>query len=104
MPNGGKLTVIARRSTKKNYLEIIISDTGCGISENEKANIFEPFFTTKDEGKGVGLGLSVAYGIIAKHNGFIEIESDLGEGSSFRIFLPHGGENINENKASHSCS
>ncbi len=91
MPNGGKLTVIARRSTKKNYLEIIISDTGCGISENEKANIFEPFFTTKDEGKGVGLGLSVAYGIIAKHNGFIEIESNLGQGSSFRIFLPHGG-------------
>lgn len=104
MSNGGKLTVIARRSTKKNYLEIIISDTGCGISEQEKTDIFEPFFTTKEEGKGVGLGLSVAYGIIARHNGFIEIESNLGQGSRFIIFLPYEEKgDINENKASHSC-
>jgi len=61
---------------------------GCGISKENLKNIFEPFFTTKQEGKGVGLGLSIAYGIIARHNGSIEVKSELKKGSFFKVFLP----------------
>ena len=70
------------------FLEVVISDTGSGIAEKDKKNIFEPFFTTKEEGKGVGLGLSVVYGIITKHNGSIELETEIGKGSSFYVRLP----------------
>jgi signal transduction histidine kinase len=88
MTKGGTLTVTANRFEGKDFLEIVISDTGCGISEEDRQNIFEPFFTTKEEGKGVGLGLSVAYGIITRHNGFIEVESEPDKGSSFKVCLP----------------
>jgi len=89
MPNGGTLTVSANRAAgPKSFLEVVISDTGCGIAKEDMENIFEPFFTTKEEEKGVGLGLSVAYGIIAKHNGTITVESELGKGSTFRVQLP----------------
>jgi signal transduction histidine kinase len=91
MPNGGTLTVTANRDKEaKAFLEVAISDTGCGISEKDMENIFEPFFTTKEEGKGVGLGLSVVYGIIAKHHGTIAVESEPGKGSTFTIRLPCG--------------
>ena len=91
MEGGGKLFISANPSEKSGFLEIRVSDTGYGISEEDQKNIFEPFFTTKEEGKGVGLGLSVIYGIITNHNGSIEVESKVGKGSSFKVLLPvHG--------------
>ena len=89
MGNGGILTVTANRASgSKDFLEVVISDTGSGIAKEDMENIFDPFFTTKEEEKGVGLGLSVVYGIIAKHNGTIEVESDLGKGSTFKVRFP----------------
>ncbi len=89
MANGGTLTLTANRASgSKEFLEVVISDTGSGIAKEDMDNIFDPFFTTKEEEKGVGLGLSVVYGIIAKHNGTIEVESELGKGSTFKVRLP----------------
>jgi two-component system NtrC family sensor kinase len=90
MAKGGTLNVESRRSQETGYLEVIISDTGSGIPAEDLKNIFEPFFTTKEEGKGVGLGLSVVYGIITRHNGFIDVTSEPGKGSTFKIRLPYG--------------
>ncbi|MBW1803069.1 MAG: hypothetical protein JRJ85_20340, partial [Deltaproteobacteria bacterium] len=70
------------------YVEVIISDTGVGIPEENLSKIFDPFFTTKEVGKGTGLGLNVAYNIIKKHNGIIETKSDVGRGTTFLIRLP----------------
>ena len=69
-------------------VEVAIIDTGCGISEKDLKRIFDPFFTTKEVGKGTGLGLSVSHGIVRAHGGSIEVESRVGEGSTFRIYLP----------------
>jgi two-component system NtrC family sensor kinase len=69
-------------------VEIAISDTGCGIPEANLQRIFDPFFTSKEVGKGTGLGLSVSYGIVRAHGGEIDVESTVGEGSTFRICLP----------------
>jgi signal transduction histidine kinase len=89
MQKGGTLTLTAKKSVSVyGFLEVVISDTGCGIAEEDMENIFEPFFTTKEEGKGVGLGLAVAYGIITQHNGTIAVESELEKGSTFTIRLP----------------
>ncbi|MFO7554415.1 MAG: ATP-binding protein [Desulfobacterales bacterium] len=89
MQSGGTLTITANRADgAEPLLEIAISDTGCGISKKDMEKIFEPFFTTKEEGKGVGLGLSVVYGIIARHNGTISVESEPGKGSTFTVRLP----------------
>ncbi|WP_319405329.1 response regulator [uncultured Desulfosarcina sp.] len=71
-------------------VEIRISDTGCGISEENITKIFDPFFTTKDVGKGTGLGMNIAYNIIAKHKGHIHVESKVGEGTTFIVQLPVG--------------
>jgi two-component system NtrC family sensor kinase len=68
--------------------EIAIVDTGCGIPEKNLKRIFDPFFTSKEVGKGTGLGLSVSHGIIRAHGGLIEVESTVGKGSTFRIYLP----------------
>ncbi len=88
MAEGGVLTVAVKCCTDGRTMEIKISDTGCGIPKMHLKSIFEPFFTTKEEGKGVGLGLSVVYGIVTRHRGAIEVESEPGEGTTFTIRLP----------------
>lgn len=84
--NEGKISI--KTSVDGDYLKIIISDSGCGISKENLKRIFDPFFTTKPLGKGTGLGLSVCYGIIKRHNGYIYVQSKLGEGTAFTIKLP----------------
>ncbi len=69
-------------------VEVAITDTGCGISEQDRQRIFDPFFTSKGVGEGTGLGLSVSHGIVKAHGGTIEVDSTVGEGSTFRIYLP----------------
>jgi len=110
MAEGGKLTVAtklisrfpsdAAESTEMekicllaspHTIKITISDTGRGIDKTYQAHIFEPFFTTKDPGQGTGLGLSIAYGIVRKHDGFVDVESEPGRGTTFSIFLPAKG-------------
>lgn len=74
-----------------NHKEVLIvfNDNGCGMTEKVKSKMFEPFFTTKPIGQGTGLGMSISYGIIKKHNGNIEVESQVGKGSTITIFLPY---------------
>jgi two-component system NtrC family sensor kinase len=71
--------------------EITFADTGCGIPEEDLQRIFDPFFTTKGVGKGTGLGLSVSHGTFKAHGGLIEVESTVGEGTEFHVYLPIGG-------------
>jgi signal transduction histidine kinase len=94
MPNGGVLTIKTRQrlpppsSKEERWLEIAMTDTGIGITEESKKRIFEPFFTTKKMGEGTGLGLAICEKIIKEHSGRIEIESEVGRGSTFLISLP----------------
>jgi PAS domain S-box-containing protein len=89
MLDGGTLTVTGRiKAGTERFLDIMVSDTGCGITDEDKEKIFDPFFTTKEEGKGVGLGLSVVYGIVTRHNGTIDVDSTPGKGSTFTVSLP----------------
>lgn len=73
---------------EKNNVEILIADNGCGIPEENLNRIFDPFFTTKKPGEGTGLGLSISYGIIKRHNGSIDVKSQVGKGTTFTIKLP----------------
>ncbi len=83
---GGSLAVDVQRVRRN--LVFTVADNGMGMSDDVKAHIFEPFFTTKSEGKGVGLGLAIAYGIIERHHGTIEVESAVGKGTTFTVTLP----------------
>jgi len=88
MPNGGTLTIKSDSDSDNKKVKIQIQDTGLGILPEDLPHIFEPFYTTKKDGKGVGLGLSVCYGIIERHNGKLEVHSVVGQGSIFTIELP----------------
>jgi two-component system cell cycle sensor histidine kinase/response regulator CckA len=101
MPKGGKLTVRTANITAEeckalpykplpasDYVTVDVKDTGTGIPREIIDKIFEPFFTTKETGKGTGLGLSTVYGIVKQTNGYVFVDSVVGEGTTFRIFLP----------------
>src|ERR1044071_7606286 len=75
-------------ATDGTYLCITVSDTGSGIDAAVRDRIFDPFFTTKDPGQGTGLGLTAVYGIMREHDGFVEVDSELGRGTTFRLYLP----------------
>ncbi|MCP4106410.1 MAG: PAS domain-containing protein [Desulfobacteraceae bacterium] len=85
---GGVLLIETHFSLSNNNITISFSDTGVGIPSKNESKLFEPFFTTKKKGKGVGLGLSVAYGIIKEHGGCINVESEVGKGTTFKVVLP----------------
>jgi two-component system NtrC family sensor kinase len=91
MPRGGRVTVASRMAEEPGWIQVSVSDEGVGIPAEDLAQLFDPFFTTKEEGKGTGLGLSVVYGIIEKHGGRIEVESEVGKGTTFHLFLPVDG-------------
>jgi two-component system cell cycle sensor histidine kinase/response regulator CckA len=101
MPKGGRVTIETHNATFSEqdcrgaaglqpgrFAELHVSDTGMGMDAATQERIFEPFFTTKGMGKGTGLGLATVYGIVKQHSGFILVESELGKGSTFRVFLP----------------
>jgi len=70
------------------WISVVISDTGSGITEEDLPKIFDPFFTTKPVGEGTGLGLSISYGIIVRHGGAITVKSEVGSGTSFTVKIP----------------
>jgi len=88
--DGGLLRIETKLSQNRNKVLIKVKDNGIGIPEENMPKLFEPFFTTKKKGKGVGLGLSVVYGIIQEHGGSIRVESKVGEGSTFKVKIPIG--------------
>ena len=112
MPQGGELylrtenVILDERRSRLfdveagNYVRIIIKDNGVGMDENTQQRIFEPFFTTKEIGTGTGLGLASAFGIIKNHNGFIDVRSQRGVGSTFTIYLPAFAGEIPEQEES----
>jgi signal transduction histidine kinase len=92
MNSRGTLTVrTARNPDRSGEILAEFIDTGSGIRSEELSKIFEPFYTTKGPGRGTGLGLSIVYGIIQDHTGRIEVESQLGVGTTFKVYLPVAG-------------
>ena len=98
MADGGTLTLSGGQDHERKTVWVTVADTGYGIDPEDLPRIFEPFYTTKKEGKGVGLGLSMVYGIIREHQGTVEAQSEPGEGSLFKLTLPAGVEAVPETK------
>lgn len=106
MPSGGTLILetanieigtdatVQFKFTPGRYVRASITDTGCGMDEETRQRIFEPFFSTKERERGTGLGLASCYGIIKNHNGFIDVESEIGQGSTFSIYFPASDKEI----------
>ncbi len=88
MKDGGVLKIAAEKSEEDRTFSFTVSDTGKGIVQQDMAKIFDPFFTTKPVGEGSGLGLSISHGIIKQHQGKIEVQSRLNEGTTFKVILP----------------
>ena len=113
MPAGGTLTVrtedvtvddahlsLVPEAVSGRYVCLSVRDTGTGMDLKTRSHIFEPFFTTKDIGKGTGMGLATVYGIVKQHDGWLEVESESGEGSTFKIYLPVSEEGEEEPETS----
>jgi two-component system, cell cycle sensor histidine kinase and response regulator CckA len=108
MPSGGKLmiktsavdldVVSVRRHPEGRlgrFVCLAVTDTGCGIEPSLIRRIFEPFFTTKEVGKGTGLGLATVYAVVKQHHGWIEVQSEIGAGATFKVFLPASDQTVN---------
>jgi hypothetical protein len=91
MQNGGKLEIAVRERQDPRFVQVAVIDTGSGIPPENLPRIFDPFFTTKEAGKNTGLGLSVSYGIVRTHGGYIDVESIVGAGTTVRVDLPVNG-------------
>ncbi len=107
MPNGGTLTISTNPVEMNDayvqthpearlgaFVCLRVSDTGCGMDSTTLARIFEPFFTTKPTGKGTGLGLATVYGIVKQHEGWVEVSSEPGHGTTFNVFFPASSEPV----------
>lgn len=96
MPQGGTLTISGEIDDGADLISLAVTDTGCGIDPRDMPRIFEPFYSTKTDGKASGLGLPMVYGIIREHHGDVEVESEPGKGTTFRIKLPRNAVSSRE--------